>query len=429
MILKVTATDSLKGAIQLPGSKSHTIRAFIVAACGGNSLIRFPSDCDDALAALRTAKALGARVKKRNNSTWQIRAKSGRKLKSARIHVGESGTVLRFLLPLAALKFEHAVITGEGTLVGRPNKHLIVALRKIGFRITGKGLQGSVPVILDGGVFSGGTIRIDGTISSQFVSALLIAVPALPSDTRVIITGKRPVSQDYIVMTEQVLKKSGIRVIRKSARNFLIKGRQKFKGLKNFKVPSDYGLAAFPMAAAILLKSRVTLKGFLKDELLQSDGRILDVLRKMGIRFTKTALSIKIHGPQQLKGGSFSLKDSPDLLPILAVLALFAKGPSRFYDIGHARVKESDRISDLRKELLKVGADVREKSGEIRIYPRPRYKSNQVLDPHRDHRLAMAFSVLGLKVGLSVKDIECVRKSYPAFTQDLKRLSANVSLR
>jgi 3-phosphoshikimate 1-carboxyvinyltransferase len=166
----------------------------------------------------------------------------------------------------------------------------------------------------------------------------------------------------------------------------------------------------------------------LKDDLVQSDGQILKLLRKMGVRFTKTDSAIKMTGPFELKGGEFSLKNCPDLLPVMAVLALFARGRSRFYDIGHTRVKESDRISDLRRELLKIGARISEKDNEMCVYPQDRYREGGLLDPHRDHRLAMAFAVLGLKVGARVKDIECVSKSYPAFVKDLKKLSVRAVL-
>ena len=125
-----------------------------------------------------------------------------------------------------------------------------------------------------------------------------------------------------------------------------------------------------------------------------------------------------------LKGGNFSLKDCPDLVPIMAILALFAEKKTRLYGIGHARIKESDRISDLRKELLKIGAHVTEKKDELTIYPQENYRSNCLLDPHKDHRLAMAFTVLGLKVGVKIKDVECVAKSYPDFVKDFQKIGA-----
>ena len=227
-------------------------------------------------------------------------------------------------------------------------------------------------------------------------------------------------SSDYITMTQQILKQSGIQIKAQGSRRYFIKARQVFGGLKNFTIPSDYGLAAFPMADAALTASDVTLKGHFDNRFVQADGHIFPLLRKMGVRFTKTSSSIRIQGPFQLRGGRFSLKDAPDLVPIVCVLALFARGVTHLTDIKHARVKESDRISDLKVELLKIGARIGETENGLTIYPSSYYKKNSFLDPHHDHRLAMAFSVLGLKLGVTIKDIECVRKSYPGFVKDLQ---------
>lgn len=429
MILTVKPAFFLKGKVQLPASKSYSIRAFMIAACGGKSAIINPSSCDDAKVAMRVIKALGAHVrevKRVQGSRWEVAARKHSAVLS-RINVKESGTVLRFLLPILALYGKKAVVTGEGTLRGRPNAFLLQTLRAMGVDIKGYGKEESIPIQLKGGALSGGSITIDGSLSSQFVSALLIACPQLTQDTRLILKGKQLVSSDYITMTCQVLQRSGVEIVKKGARCYQIRGNQTFKGLKSFYVPSDYGLAAFLMAAAAMNNSEVVLQGNLKDELVQADGHILYFLDRMGININKTSRSILIKGPFELSGGNYSLKDCPDLVPIMTVLALFARGRTRLYNIGHARVKESDRISDLRKELLKVGAKIQETKDELIIEPQEEYKNNCLLDPHKDHRLAMAFCVLGLKIGVRVKDIECMRKSYPEFIRDFKAIGAVVS--
>ncbi len=431
MILKVKSARCLNGSVNLPASKSYSIRAFLTAACGGTSQIIRPSDCDDAKVAIAAAKYLGAKIALRvslwGKTTWTVQVPKNTKAKTLSrpsVNVRESGTVLRFLLPLLSLYQQKIRIIGEGTLKGRPNSHLTRVLRSRGVMIKGTGSAESVPIDLSGGRFKGGRMEINGTLSSQFISALLMAGPGLDDDTRLIIKGKRPVSSDYITMTCQVLKKSGVKINKVHNRLYTMDGRQKFKGLKNFHVPSDYGLAAFLLAAGALTESRLVLKGHLKDDLIQADGKILDFLRRMGIKYKKSASALKICGPSRIKGGSFSLKDCPDLVPIMAVLALFARGKTRLYHIGHARAKESDRISDLRSELLKIGANVKEKRDELIIYPGQKYKNNVLLNPHHDHRLAMAFCVLGLKIGVRVKNIECVSKSYPAFVKDIRRIGA-----
>ena len=402
MILNIKPAKIFKGQIRLPASKSYSIRAFIIAACGGRSHIIHPSNCEDALVARNISNAL--------------------KKKTKVFNVGESGTSLRFLLPLLPFCTNRTTIKGKGTLIGRPNHHLCESLRRQGINIQGSGLKESVPIVYKGGQLKGGTIKIDGTLSSQFISALLIALPRFEEDSQIIITGKEMVSADYIVMTNQILAKAGIRIQQLTSRKYFIKGNQKFKGLKNFIVPSDYGLAAFPMAAASLLQSNIVLKGYLKDDLIQSDEHIMKFLKTMGVKYKKTDISISIKGSFNLKGGTFSLKNCPDLVPIMAVLALFAKGQTKLVDIFHARAKESDRISDVRSELLKIGANVKETSNALIINPKNTYKTNQILDSHHDHRLAMAWTVLGMKIGCQIKGIESCRKSYPDFVKDMESL-------
>lgn len=425
MKLTVKPTPFLKGNIRLPGSKSYSIRAFIVAACGGRSMIRQPSDGEDALVALRVAKMLGARVTK-SGRRYTLRA-SRRARNLTRIDVNESGTALRFIVPLAALHTNHVVISGRGTLRGRPNMYLTRTLRQMGLKIKGQGPKDSIPLRISGGTLKGGKISIDGSLSSQFISALLITCPQLKEDSHLIITGRHLVSLDYIRMTHHVLRAAGVNIQPVGLRQFKIKGAQSFKGLKDFTVPSDLGLAAYYLAAGALVDSKLVLTGHLPPEFDQADGRIIAFLRKMGARFTLTRKSMVIKGPFQLTGGSFSLKDCPDLVPIMAVLALFASGRTRLTDIAHARAKESNRISDLRQELHKIGARVNERADELIIIPQKSYRSHVALDPHHDHRLAMAFAILGLKIGTRIKDVECTRKSYPDFIKDLKAAGANAT--
>ncbi len=408
MILDVKPVRALQGVLDLPASKSYTIRAYFIDALGPPSRMIGASDSEDALAAKRVTRAL----------------KGG----AAVFDVGESGTTLRFLLPLLPFHVPRAVVKGKGTLVGRPNHHLCATLRRQGMDIRGTGPQESIPIVYQGGGINPGVIKIDGSLSSQFISALLIAAPRFKKDSRIVITGAM-VSGDYIIMTRRILARAGIKIRRGDPAGrpyFVIPGNQKFKGLKNFHVPSDYGLAAFPLSAALLVASKVVLKGNFGRDWPQSDGHIINFLKKMGGRFTHTARSITVKGPSSLKGGVFNLKDCPDLVPVMAVLALFARGRTKLTGIGHARLKESDRLSDLRRELLKVGAGVSETRDALIIDPKASYKTGQVLDPHHDHRLAMAFTLLGLKIGCKVRDIQSCAKSYPAFVKDIKALGARI---
>lgn len=426
MKLAVRPAHLIKGAVELPPSKSYSIRSIIIAACGGSSRIRHCSRCADAWAAVKAARRLGASVKFLGKNDIFIKADLDLEKKLVlKINVFESGTVLRFLLPLLALRNSSSEVRGSGTLIGRPNKFLAQTLRQMGRDVRGRGAQESVPVTVGKGMLKGGNITIDGSLSSQFVSALLIACPLLKEKTYLAVTGSEIVSAPYIEMTLAILKQAGIKIRKVGRAQYLISGQQVFKGLRNFTVPSDYGLAAFLLAAAALTKSHVVVSGFFDNRLVQADGAILKFLKQMGVKIEAKKTFLKVKGPFVLQGGNFSLKNCPDLVPIMAVLALFAKGKTRLYGIGHARAKESDRISDLRRELVKIGARITEKKDEIVIYPQPCYKQNILLDPHHDHRLAMAFSVLGLKCGVQIKDIECTAKSYPRFVSDLKKIGVS----
>ncbi len=427
MFLHVLPSLKLRGTVPLPASKSYSIRAFFVAACGGRSRILGASDCDDARVAMKAARVFGAAVTPVPGGV-RVDMPVSRKIKAKLVlDAGESGTSLRFLLPLLPHYAATAMVKGRGTLVGRPNHHLCAALRAGGLMIRGAGANESVPISFSGGVMAPGRVSVDGSLSSQFISALMIAAPLGGRETRLVMAGRELVSRDYVTMTRQVLARAGIRVEPRGRREFLIPGGQVFRGLGSFRVPSDYGLAAYFMAAAALVPSDILLKGCFDDGLIQSDGAILGFFDRMGLRMSRATRGIRIKGPQVLRGGVFSLKDCPDLLPVMAVTAMFAEGETRFTDIAHARVKESDRISDLRAELLKTGADIREKADELIVRPCPAYRQGVVLDPHHDHRLAMAFAVLGLKVGARVKDIGCTSKSYPGFVKALRNLGSSGS--
>lgn len=427
MKLIVKPTSCLEGRIVPPTSKSYSIRAFIISSLGGTSRIINPSLGDDVRVSINICKQSGAKVKRLKKNIWYV--KRVRKINFPKlINVGESGTSLRFLLSLASLSPRHITVKAEGTLKSRPNKTLISVLRKMGANIKGSGHRETTPIFVDKGKIRAGRINIDGTLSSQFISSLLIALPLLKSDSTVNITGDYVVSSPYIDMTIAVLNRAGIKIGKKSIRQYKISGNQRFKGLGNFYIPVDYGLSAFLMAAACLNNSKVVLQAT-RDNLVQADKKIIEFLKKMGVKFKLSKNKITIKGPVRLRGGDFDCKDCPDLVPVLGILALFANRKTRLHGIGHLRIKESDRISDFRAELMKVGARVEESRDELVIFPVKEFKRNCIINPHNDHRLAMAFAILGTKIGITINNIECINKSYPKFLSDLRQLGASVKIK
>jgi 3-phosphoshikimate 1-carboxyvinyltransferase len=429
MNLKVNPASRLEGTIVPPASKSYSIRAFIIASLGGKSKIINPSNSIDCKVAIDNCRRLGAKIKRVDSNVYLVDGFDKNRKSQKILDVKESGTTLRFMISLASIFPGRTVIRGTGTLRSRPNRPLINALKYLGIKIRGTGPKATVPIVVSGGSLKGGKLEIDGTLSSQFISSILITAPNFSGNTRLRIIGDHVVSQPYIDMTLAVLKRSGVRIERINGRNYFIRGNQRFSGIKEFRVPPDYGLSGFFMAAASLVSSDLLINGLLSDNLVQADRKILHFLKQMGVKYKQVKAGMRIKGPFGLKGGTFILRDSPDLVPIMGILALFASGKTRLCGIRHVRIKESNRISHFRQELLKIRARVEEKEDELIIYPCFALKADAVLDPHNDHRLAMAFTILGLAhKGIMVKNIGCVAKSYPDFLNDLKKIGANFTI-
>lgn len=420
MNLEIRPASNLRGTVGFPSSKSYSIRALIIAALGGSSRISNVSDCEDVTAAIRACRKLKTRISRHGKNSWEIKGIEGDYRFAPLVNVGESGTTLRFLIPLLTLTKNKIRVLGRGTLLKRPNHHLVNVLNQRGAKIEGKGKDFMLPLEVYPSRLRGGSIQIDGTLSSQFISSLLITCSLLKEDSRIKIIGEQIVSRPYIDMTLAVLKQVGIRIERPGKREFRVRGRQQFRGLKDFVIPDDYGLAAFFMVAGSILKGKIILKKNRRKDLVQADKAIIGFLKQMGARIKAAPGKLVIEGPAPLTGNSFCLRDCPDLTPVMAVAALFAKGQTRLWGISHVRKKESDRISDLRRELLKIGANIRETKDALIITPVKELRRGCRFNPHNDHRLAMAFCVLGLKLGAVVEDIECIAKSYPRFIRDLR---------
>ncbi|MFC1704146.1 3-phosphoshikimate 1-carboxyvinyltransferase [Candidatus Omnitrophota bacterium] len=428
MNLVLKPTSQLKGTVCAPPSKSYSIRAVFIASLGNRSIINNLSQCDDVEASIGVCKSFGAHIKRVKSNIWQVQGVKNKITFPTKFNVRESGTTLRFLLSLVSLAEQKLIVRGQGTLNFRPNSPLVAVLRKHGAQIRGTGRKESTPILVKKGRVKGGKIEIDGGLSSQFISSLLMLAPLLSQDSTIKVTGPIFVSEPYIDMTLLVAQKASIKIRKAGKRIYKVKGKQLYRSLGKFCIPGDYGLSAYFMAAAALTQSKLTLQGFTGRGLPQADKRILFFLKKMGVHYSTSGAGIKLQGPFTLKGSNLFCRDCPDLVPILGVLALFARGKTKIYGVAHAKAKESNRISDLASELRTVGARIREIKDGLIIFPHQKLKTGQVLNPHQDHRLAMAFSILGIKLGATVKDIECVTKSYPSFLADLARIKAKYIL-
>jgi 3-phosphoshikimate 1-carboxyvinyltransferase len=447
------ASGPIHGGITPPPSKSITHRALIAAAlCGGETRVVNPLEADDTCLTATALERLGARVR-REEAAWTVTGfPAGRPApdpdglsgesghgqpdrdtrahrdgvlsgtagirpdeETVRLELGNSGTSLRLLLPVAALGDRPVILDGVERLRQRPVGPLAVALRALGAGVEFRSAPGYPPVRVRGPLAGGGT-ALDAGQSSQFLSGLLMAAPRTAAGIKVRVTALS--SRPYVDLTVAVLASFGVEVSQPDRDTYHVLPQEPV-GPGECRVEGDASAAAFLLAAGVVTGGRVRVEG-VGSASIQGDRLFLDLLARMGCGTESGPDWMAASGPPT-RGLAADLNDSPDLVPPLAAVALFAPGPTRITGIGHLRLKESDRIAALAAETAKLGADVQEGDDHIAFHP-ARLHAARVAS-HGDHRIAMAMAVAGLAIGaLELDDPACVAKSYPGFFRDLELL-------
>ena len=411
------------GEVKAPPSKSYSHRALAVSLLSSDvSEIRNVSMCNDVKATLKAVKLFGARCEVMEDRIRVIPPSTLRPPNDV-INVGRSGTTLRFMTGIATLvRKGYTVITGKGSTLKRPMKPLLKAIKALGGWAFSSKLDGCPPIIVKGGGIKGGKAFVDCSLSSQFLSSLMLISPLSEKGVELIVID-RLVSKPYVDMTTAVMKLAGIDV--RTSQNTYYISRRRYGRLR-FKVPGDYGLSGFLMAAAAITNTEVKIRG-VDPSLPQADRKVVDILKLMGTEVKECGDSIVVKGGE-LRGISLELTDYPDLLPVIACLAPFARGWTEIRGVYHARFKESDRLTVLTSELSRLGVQVKPLRDGLKI--RGGVVKGGVLDPRGDHRLFMSFSVIGLgsKKPVRVRQVEVVSDSYPGFISDLKELGASLEV-
>jgi len=425
MVLLKVMPSKLDGEVTAPPSKSYTHRAFAVGLLAkGESRISNPLLSLDTQATIDAIKILGARVTQRNNF-WHVSGTLGKLSPSSNlIDVKNSGTTLRLMTAIASLSSRSIGLTGDESIRARPMDPLIDALVKLGARGRCEGPHGRPPVVVGGGL-KGGSVEISGAISSQFISALLLACPYAKEDVELHVTELR--SKPYTEMTLEVLDLAGADIKHSSdLMEFTIPGKQIFRPLE-FDVPGDFSSAAFMLGAAALAGVNVRVKN-LDVRGVQGDKRIVDLLREFGAEVKVKGREVEVSS-SDLMGIEADCGDNPDLVPVLAVLGAVAEGTTKLMNIPHLRHKETDRLRALATELRKLGSRVEELPDELRIRGVKQLKGAR-LNSYGDHRMAMALAVAGLvaRGETAVDGAENIPVSYPNFVDDIKKLGAKVEL-
>ncbi len=430
--------EPLRGPVELPGSKSLTQRAMVLAAmASGRSTISNSLDADDPRRLLAAIEALGASIDGGRDGVLSIEGTGGVFDGGMTLDLGEGATGARFSLALACLAAAPVIVDGGPRLRERPMGEGLAMLRSLGAAIHDHAAPGLLPVEIVGGGLRGGVVVAGRTASSQFLSALLLVAPAMANGLELRIDlpdDEAPTSASYLWMTIETLRDAGVVVELDRAlphSDTPSPGPRRIRIAPQSVQPRAWSIEPdastaifFAVAAAIVPGSSVELSG-LRFESRQPDAEAIRRLRDFGVEVRSGDGGVVVSAPMALRGTELDASLFPDAVPALAVLASEAKSPSTIRGLDTLRIKESDRIEAIAENLRRGGTVVDTGPDWIRIVPSGRRLSSHVLvDPHRDHRIAMAFSLLGLvRPGIAVADPEVVAKSDPRFWDRLERLT------
>ncbi len=420
----IEKTGKLSGWVKVPPSKSYTHRAIIASALSiGLSKVANPLFSDDTLATVEACKSLGVFVKKVKNE-FLIEGKEKLRAPEKPINCKLSAATLRFMVAVACLAEGKTILTGENGLLKRPIEPLIQALNQLG--VNCKSFNGFPPVTVYGGNLKGGKTSIVGNVSSQFISGLLFIAPLAKNNVEICLTTPLE-SKPYVQLTLEILKKHGINIeVLGNHEKYFVEGNQQYKPF-NHTVPGDFSSASFLMAAAILTGSNIKLYGLDCLTPNQPDMQILSILKNMGVKIKIEKDFVEIFGGE-ISGVDLDAKDIPDLVPVCVVLACYAKGKTTIKNIRRLRIKESNRVKTIMVELKKMGAKIKKFENMFQIEGLNKLKG-AIINPHNDHRIAMACSVAALKAEgkTTILNAECVNKSYPNFYKDLQQIGVNLT--
>ena len=426
MLLKVRKSK-LNGTAAMPGSKSHTIRCVAMASLAeGTSVINAPLNSADTLSAVASYRALGAEIEiDEANNVWRVKGFNGKPFVNGDgIDVGNSGTTMRFAIGSSAFLPEGDTITldGDHQIRSRPQGPLVDAITELGAVASSANGDGKPPLTV-GGTLKGGKLSIECK-TSQYLSSLLFHCPLAENDSEITIPllNEKP----YVSITMNYLDRQGIKyTAADDLQHFIIPGRQKFKAME-FNVPADFSSATFFLCAASFLDADITLTGLdFSDQ--QGDKAVAQILKDMGANIEITDEGVRVR-PGKLKGMDIDMNAIPDALPAMAVTACFAEGPTKFYNVAQARLKETDRIAVMAEELAKLGIETEEMPDGLIVTP-GKLTASDKLSGHDDHRIVMALSLAAMAIDEGecvINTAEAMAITFPNFVTLMNSLGADM---
>ena len=387
--------------VSVPGSKSITNRALVLAALGSRSTacrLTGVLRSEDTEVMVDCLTKLGFELLWTDDTITMAKNESGRLIPatSADLYVANSGTTIRFLTAMLAAGQGNYRLSGVPRMHERPIRDLLDALRQLGVNASSEAGNGCPPVVIATGGLSGGKVRIRADISSQYLSALMMAAPFAASPVEIVLEGP-VVSEPYIAMTERMIAEFD----------------------SEYAIEPDASAASYFFGAAAITGGRILVRG-LKRDMLQGDVLFVDALARMGCIVTESPEGITVEG-RPLRGIDIDMNAISDTMMTLAAVACFAEGLTTIRNVAHVRHKETDRIAAMAAELRKIGAEVVEFEDGLTITPGELHGAT--VQTYRDHRMAMSLSLIGLRVpGVEVNDPGCVAKTYPGFWEDVEAL-------
>jgi 3-phosphoshikimate 1-carboxyvinyltransferase len=418
--IEIRPLSRLHASVRVPGSKSYTQRALIIASLAeGRSFLQGPLISEDTEYLTEALRVFGAEVLL-SGQNLAITGTGGRLAPPRRpIFLGENGTAARFLLSVASLGSGDYHLTGSPRLCQRPVKPLLDALRSVGGAFTCEGKEGFLPVTIHAKGIQGGRATFADAESSQYISSLLICAPHARTDVEIEVKGFTA-SRPYIAMTIEVMRRFGVSVEREAGNGYVVRSGQSYRG-SSYSVEGDASSASYFFLAAALCRGTVRVSPMSR-KTLQGDGGFLGTLEELGCAVSSGESWVEIEG-RPLPAGDriFDMGDMPDMVPTLAVLSAVRQGRTVIRNAAHLRIKESNRLEALARELAKTGIRAEEREDGLVIQGgSPR---GAEIETYNDHRIAMSFAVLGLGVpGMRIADPACVGKSFPGFWEELGKL-------
>lgn len=396
--------------LNAPPSKAHTLRAlFLGALAQGKTVLQSPLLADDQKVAIQALKQLGADISIQRDSAT-IQGTGGNRVQdSGSLFVGNSGVTCRFLSAIAPLLCKQSVaIDGDLAMRKRPLTQLLIALEPLGIHSDSE--TGCPPLTLTCKRFTGGATSVAGNISSQYLSAILLAAPFAENDIVVSIDGELK-SGPYVEITLDMMRRFGAEVEHEGS-TYRVTAGKRYKAVAPYEIEGDYSNASYFLAQAAITHTRITIDRLMPNS-LQGDRKILDLLKQFGCDVSREGSSVTVEG-RPLSSICVEMSDTPDLVPTVAVIAAFAKGTTKINGVGHLRYKETDRLKAIVSELKKMG--IKAFSEEETLWIEGGTPQAAEIDTYNDHRIAMAFSVAKRAIPkIVIRCPECVNKSFPDF--------------